>query len=184
MGRSFFIIGTVIGSVMLFLFLPITFETDIHYDLNRKKLAFSVFIYKFFKVIGGYCTVYSGGIAIHRSSQKVILKPYAQLDNDRKRFSFMRSFRLSSFVLTTETGAEYLLEIALIQILLRVIFVIKGGTKEDVENNLWLTDGDVLRISLNFIAYFNLFILLREFVKFLKEKMSLLWQKKMKKSIV
>ena len=184
MGRSFFISWIIIGAIAILLFLPITFETDLHYDLNRRKLAFSVSIYRIFKIIGGYLTSYPGGIAIHKSSKNAILKPYSQLDSDRKRFSFIRSFRLSSFTLTTETGAEYLFLVAVIQILLRCIFFVYGGTKEKVENNLWLTDGDKLIVSLNFIAYFNIFILLKEFAKFLRGKISLLWQKKMKKSIV
>ena len=129
-------------------------------------------------------TSYPGGIAIHNSSKNAILKPYSQLDSDRKRFSFIRSFRLSSFILTTETGAEYLFLVAIVQILLRCIFFVNGGTKEKVENNVWLTDGDELRISLNFIAYFNIFLLIKELVKFLRGKISLLWQKKMKSSIV
>ena len=49
---------------------------------------------------------------------------------------------------------------------------------EKLENNLWLADGDLLRFSVNFIVRFNLFIILRNFIIFLKEKIKIIWQKK------
>jgi hypothetical protein len=60
----------------------------------------------------------------------------------------------------------------------RGAFLRMGGKKEKLENNLWLTDGDVLRVSVNFIVRFNLFIVLRNFMQFLKEKIKSVWQKK------
>lgn len=167
--------------IPILLFFPIIFETDSHYDMNRRKFGFAIYAYKFLKVFGGYVATYSGGLALHISDKKAILIPYSQIDSERKRFSFMRSFKIRSFVLTTETGAEYILPVALIHTILRTFFFIKGGKKEKVENNLWLTDGDVLRVSLNCVVSFNLLILLGSFLKFIKEKMKQIWQKKIKK---
>ena len=104
------------------------------------------------------------------------------MDSERKKFSIMKTFRLKTFNLTTETGAEYLLLTAVAHAFLRLLFFIKGGEKERIENNLWLTDGDVLRISLNVLFYFNLYILLKSFIKFCKEKIRILCRKRMKKS--
>lgn len=180
MGRLFFLALGLLGVVFL-LFFPIYLETDAHYDVNRRKFAFSVSAYKFIPLIGGYLATYAGGLALHVSEKKAILIPYSQMNEERKKFSFMKTFRLKSFILTTETGAEYLLFTAAAQSILHTLFFIKGGTKERLENNLWLTDGDVLRISLNTLVYFNLFILLNNFIKFCKEKIKILWQKKIKK---
>ncbi len=167
---------------MALLFFPIYIETDAHYDMNRRKFAFAVYAYKAIRVIGGYAATYQGGIALHISTRKAILIPYSKMNSERKKFSFVKTFRLKSFRLTTESGAEYLPLTAVAHSVLRALFFIKGGEKEEVENNLWLTDGDVLRISLNCLVYFNLFILLKSFIKFCKEKIEILWQKRTKKS--
>lgn len=182
MGKLLLFFG-ILSLVVLLLFLPIIIEIDAHYDMNRKKFAFAVYLYKKLKIVGGYVGIYPGGIALHISDKTAKLIPYSQLNSERKRFSFMRTFRLVAFTLTTETGAEYLLPIATAHTFLRAYFFIRGGDKEKIENNLWLTDGDVLRISLNSVIYFNLFILLCNLIKFIKEKIQILWQKKTKKSI-
>ncbi len=180
MGRLFFYALALIG-ILALLFFPVYLETDAHYDMNRRKFAFAVYAYKIIRVIGGYAATYPGGIALHVSKKRAILIPYSQMDSERKKFSFIKTFRLKSFRLTTEAGAEYLPLTAVAHSALRITFFIKGGKKEGIENNLWLTDGDVLRISLNVLIYFNLFILLKNFIKFCKEKMQILWQKRTKK---
>ncbi len=182
MGRLFFILAIVALGIIVLLFFPVYLETDAHYDMNGRKFAFSINAYKVFKIIGGYIATYPGGLALHISQKKAILIPYSQVNSERKRFSVLRTFRLKTLQITTETGAEYLLPVSLAQVLFRAIFLYMGGKKEKLENNLWLTDGDVLRVSVNFIIRFNLFIILRNFLKFLKEKTKLLWQKKMKNS--
>ena len=173
-------LGAMITAFLLF--LPIVLEGDVHYDMNRRKFGFAVFLYKIIKLIGGYAATYKGGLALHVSPKKAILIAYSELDSERKRFSFVTSFRLIAFTLTTETGAEYLLPVSIAHNILRNLFFLLGGNKDKYENNLWLTDGDVLKVSFNIVAYFNLFMLLCALLKFLKEKIKILWQKKMKKS--
>ncbi len=183
MGKLFFYLGIALGGALL-LFFPISLETDAHYDVNRRKLAFSVNAYKRIPLIGGYIATYVGGLALHISKKKAILIPYAKVDSERKKFSFVKTFTVKSFILTTESGAEYLFLAAMAHSVLRTIFFIKGGEKEGVENNLWLTDGDVLRISLRCELSFTLYILLKHFIVFCKEKIKTIWQKKRKKSTV
>ncbi len=180
MGKLFFCFLAVF-IIILLLFFPIYIETDAHYDMNRRKFSFAVFAYKFIPLVGGYAATYPGGIALHITRKKAILIPYAQMESERKKFSFVKTFQLKSFILTTETGAEYLPLTAIGHVVLRTIFFIKGGNKKGIENNLWLTNGDVLRISLNCLIRLNLFILLKSFLKFCKEKIKILWQKKIKK---
>ena len=180
MGRLFLFVA-VFAFTLIFLFFPIFLHTNAHYDLNKRKFGFSIYFYKLIKLVGGYIATYQGGFAIHLSQTKAVVVPYAQLNNERKRFSFMRTFRLKSFVLTTETGAEYLLPIAVAHSALRTYFFIRGGKKENVENNLLLTDGDILRVSLQCVLFFNIYILLCALLKFFKEKIKILWRKKMKK---
>ena len=178
----FFILSTLVGVILLF--FPIYLELDAHYDMNKRKFAFAVFGYKWLKLLGGYIATYPGGLAIHLSQKKAILIPYSQLNSERKRFSIVRTFRLRAFIFTTETGADYLLPVAATQMAVRTYFFIKGGKKEKIKNNLWLTDGDILRVSLNCELGFNLFILLKNLFKFLKEKIKILWQKNHKNSTI
>ncbi len=180
----FFIILSVVLIVGVLLFFPIWLDLDAHYDMNRNRFAFLVSAYKKIKLIGGYATTYTGGVALHITPEKAILVDYSEMDGKRKKFSFMKSFRLKSFVLTTETGAEYLLGVSLAHIALRSYFFAVDGKQENVRNNLWLADGDVLRVTGHLTLFFNLFILLMEFFKFLKEKIRILCQKKTKSSII
>ena len=183
MGKPILFFAILIG-VLFLLFVPIVIELDAHYDMNRKKFGFATYIYKNIKLFGGYVGVYPGGLALHFSKKKAKLIPYSKLNSERKRFSFLRTFRLISFTLTTETGVEYLFPISTLHTVLRAYFFTIGGDKDKIENNLWLTDGDVLRISLNCVIYFNIVILLTNLIKFLKEKIKILWRKKTKKSII
>ncbi len=183
MGKPFFIVIILLGVAFL-LFLPIVIELDAHYDMNRRKFAFASYLYKKIKLVGGYMSIYQGGIALHLSKNKAKLIAYSKINSERKRFSFIRTFRLLGFTLTTETGVEYLFPVSVLHTFLRGYFFTIGGDKDKIENNLWLTDGDQLRVSLNCVIYFNLLILLQNFFKFIKEKIQLLWRKRTKKSII
>lgn len=178
MGGLFF---ALLGIITL-LFFPIYLSSDGHFDMNRRKFAFSVRAYDIFPLIGGYLATYNGGFAFHLSKRKVRLIPYNQINQERKRFKIYKLFRLKNITLTTETGAEYLFPVGVLHAFLRTYFFILQGKKEKIENNVWLTNGDVLRLSYNLTVFFNLFILLRYFVKFLKEKM--ICQRKTKKSTI
>ena len=184
MDRLFFILLFMSLSIVILLFFPIYLKADGHYDMNGRKLAFSIGIYRYFHILGGYIATYQGGLAVHISPQKAILIPYKNLDNERKRFSIMRRFRLNKINITVETGPEYLLSSIVMQTLFRIIFFILGEEKGKIENNLWVTDGDALRITMNISVRFNLYILLRKLMIAIKEKMKELWRKSIKKSTI
>jgi hypothetical protein len=135
------------------------------------------------RILGGSVATYKGGLAVHVSKKKAILLPYSQINNERKKISFLRTFRLKSIVLTTETGAEYLLPMALTHTCVRTYFLLRGGKREGIEQNLWLTDGDILRVSSTVVVHFTIFMLLQQLFKYLKGKI-ILWQKNTKKSTV
>lgn len=182
MSRLFLRLLLIIFCVIFILFLPIFIKTDAHYDMNRKKFGFSVFAFGCIKLVGGYIGTYKGGLALHLSSKKAVLIPYSKVNSERKRFSFVKTFRPVVFRLTTETGAEYLFTTSLAHTFLRGYLLVKGVDTHNIENNLWLTNGDELKLSFQSIIFFNLFILLKNFLKFIKEKYNLLWRKKTKKS--
>jgi len=178
MGRLFFFVAFAFALILL-LFFPIYVELNAHYDMNRRKFAFGVYAYKIFKLLGGYLATYTGGLAVHLTQKKAVLVPYSQMDSERKRFSFIKTFRLKKLITTVETGAEYLFPIAVADKLSQIWLFARGVDKNKVRNNILLSNGDVLQISLNALIYFNLFIVLKNFVIFLKEKIKI-WQKKTK----
>ena len=82
----------------------------------------------------------------------------------------MKTFSLRKLEITTETGVEYLLKVAFAQVIFRILFFILQGKKENLDNNVWLREGDVLRISIHVVLRINLYLLLRNFIKNIKEK--------------
>ena len=170
MGRLFFIVCIIILLALFLLYFPIYLQTDAHYDMNGRKLAFCVRAYRFIKLLGGYIATYKGGLAAHISDKKAVLIPYSDLDNERKRFSVIKTFSLRKLEITTETGVEYLLKVAFAQVIFRILFFILQGKKENLDNNVWLREGDVLRISIHVVLRINLYLLLQNFIKNIKEK--------------
>lgn len=183
MGKLFFFV-LILLLLCVILFFPIYIETNAHYDMNRRKLTLGVYLYKFLRIFGGYLATYSGGIAFHVSKKKAMLIPYSQVNAERKRFSIFRTFRLKSIRLTVETGAEYLLPIAMMHELLQTYSSLKSERSFSCRNVLWLNNGDLLRISLQFTVYFNLYIILRFIYKVLKEKIIRSCRKKIKNSTI
>ena len=185
MGRfSFWAAFGIAGTVLLLiLFLPIYLQLNAHFDLNRKRLIFSLLVYKKIKILGGYAKAYDGGVAFHVSDKKAIVLDYSEMDGERKKFSFTKTFKLRKLQLTTETGAEYLLGVFAAQTALYAYLMRFQSRRDKIRANIWLTDGDLLRVSTRLTVFFNLFILLKAFLKFLKEKIKILWQKKAKTSI-
>ena len=181
MGR-FFLPFLITAIVTVLLFVPIVVESDTHADLNAKKLTFCICLYGKIKIIGGYVSAYPGGIVLHVKRNKAILLPYSGMNEKRKKFSFVKTFKVRYFSITTETGAEYLLPVSIAHTTLKALFYAVGGKHE--HSNLWLKNGDTLKIAVNVVAWFNLFTLLKEFIKFLKEKMQCIIRKKTKKSTV
>lgn len=177
----FFALIFIIITVLLF--LPILIEGSFYYDMNRKKYAFTLRIFRI-KILGGYFTAYPGGLAMHVSQKKAFLFPFKRMNDDRKKFAFVKTFRLLRFHLTTETGAEYLLPSLLLSSGIQAYLRMKARYMLNIQTNVWLTDGDTLRIAGNWLLFFNVFILIKNFIIFLKEKTVILWRKKTEKSTI
>ena len=170
MGRLFFILGIIVLVLLLLLFVPIDLETDAYYDINGRKLAFSVNAYRLIPLVGGYVATYPGGIAFHLTKKKAVVLPYSQVKDEQKRFSFMRTFWLKNARFHIETGAEYLFPVLLLQRCLQIYTLTKKGKKTELENELWLSNGDTLKLSANFLIRFTIYKLLRSILKNVKEK--------------
>ena len=163
MGRIFTLFLVIAGAA-IFLFAPIVQEFNIFGDLGSKKLAFSLYLFGFVKLAGGYVTSYHGGVAVHLSEKKAVLLPYSGMNEERKKFKIFRSFRLISLETSAETGAEYFA--AITYAALKGFLALKGALNKS-ELKLYLTDGDALKVSARVVAYFQIAVLLALFVRFL-----------------
>ncbi len=170
--------------ITVLLFFPIYLDTNLHYDMNRRKLGFGIYLYNFLKILGGYIATYPGGLALHVSDKKAILIPYKQLKDEQKRFSFMRSFHLKTLSVTTENGADYLMPVLFTHMFTRIYFFALNRGNGRIKNTFWLKNGDELIISVHCTLMFNIFMLLQSLFKFLKEKIKILWLKNIKKSTI
>ena len=182
MGRLF--LFTKIFSVFLIaLFFPIFISGNLHLDFKRKKYAFCLKLYEKIRIFGGYATLYGDGIALHVSDKRAILMPYKELNSKRKKFSFVKTFKLVS----TKTNFEVPLEGGIPLNLFLFIFDI--AKQFDYRLNkcdfqVWISEKDNLKISAKCTLFFNIFILLIDLLEFLWGKINGLWQEKAKKSTI
>ena len=184
MDRFFFIWLTIGIGLLALLFLPLYIHSDLYYDVNGRKCAFSVTAYRFLPIIGGYIATYKGGIAFHISKKKAILLPYKDMKQEQKKISILRTFHLKTLAINIETGAEYLLYSMLAQRVFRAYFLCQGGKKEKLKNSLWLTEGNGLRLSIHCVLRLNGYIIIRNLLAYIKEKIQVLCQTKIKESII
>ena len=173
----------IVWIVVILLFFPIFISGSFHYDMNRKKYAFIIKLYAL-KIMGGYLTVYPGGIAVHLSKKKALIFPYKNMNDDKKKFSFTKVFRLLRLQVTTETGANYLFPVWIVSTFLKAYLSKKAKFLQKINTNIWLTHGDILTVSGKWLVFFNLFIVFKSLFIFFKEKMQIIWEKKTEKSTI
>lgn len=179
MGKFFFYAFLIVSGVVLLLIFPFAFTLDAYADVKKKKFSFALHFYDVVKIIGGYVTTYPQGIAFHIGKKKALLMPYKEMDSQRKKFQFTECFKVTAFYVYIQSGAEYFLQTLTVHNLLQTFFRINSH-KREWKSGLLLTNGDDLRICTSARFYFNLFMLLQEFIKFLKEKIAIYARKKQK----
>ncbi len=170
MGGLFICLG--VGVLLLILFFPIYLEANFYYRIQDKKAGFSVYLFKYFKIIGGYIDDYPGGFALHTSSDKATIMPVRDKEGRKKRVSVFKRFKATDFAIVTETGAEYLPLAMAFNIVCKSYFRYQGGDMQKFQSQLWLRQGKTLSLTANGVARFNLFMQICAFIKNLKEKMS------------
>ena len=89
---EFFIYSFFFG--MLGFLFPVFVYLDGYADTSENKLWFSLSVYKFFKVFGGYAQIKKEGLVFHITDKKAIILPYAEMTDTRKKFC-RRNIRFS-----------------------------------------------------------------------------------------
>ena len=147
------------------LLFPIFLNVTAFADVNAKKLYFSLYILRIFKVYGGYATLYGEGIAFHLTKNRAALLPYSEMLNARNAFEFKitRGFFLYAFSAVSEIGAKTrpaaaVLAAALLQIASAVGAGTVGKRKlcNSFKNDVILyPESDCVKLNVRIILMFN-----------------------------
>ena len=161
---SGFLLFSVLTTIVQLLF-PIFLNVTAFADVNAKKLYFSLYILRIFKVYGGYATLYGEGIAFHLTKNRAALLPYSEMLNARNAFEFKitRGFFLYAFSAVSEIGAKTRPAAAVLAAaLLQIAGAVGAGTvgkrklcnsfKNDV---ILYPESDCVKLNVRIIFMFN-----------------------------
>lgn len=158
---------------MIFFFFPVFLTVDGYMDLTANKLYFSLKIFKFIKVIGGYIVFGKDGETIHISEKKAFFRPYADMKEDEKKLKLFKGFQLFSFRASLELGDEDFPAAGLYtalatQLLSQALYplVQKDRVFMELKNGVLLLHGEnALKITVRLVTVFNQFAITIAVVK-------------------
>ncbi len=184
-----YVYGALIGGVLLF--FPMFLHLDAYADITKKKLFFSVYAFGVLKAVGGYIVPHREGLAIHISRKKAVFVPYADMQNERKKFEITAGFQLFTLRTSLEIGDETMptaafFVAALLQVVSRTVLpaVCRGRRFLRLKNGVLLRHGgNAAMVTVHLVTVFNLLTVGIAFAKIILEAIINLWQKKRKKSI-
>lgn len=104
---SGFFLFSLLSAIVQILF-PLFLSIHLYADIKERKLYFSLYILRIFKVYGGYATLYDGGIAFHLTKNRAALLPYSEIVNagNNLDFKISRGFYIYAFSSIAEIGAK------------------------------------------------------------------------------
>lgn len=177
MGK-FFLYAGISFAVLLVLFFPILLDADLYYQIRSKKLGFCISLYGKIKIVGGYISTYYGGLAIHLSEKKAFLTGYREMEERRKNFPFRDFFTLKKISLHIRTGADYLFPLYTLNMVKSIFTCIRPEYKKLLYSNLWLENGDELRLSARITVKITLFKQLKALIKYMFRRIAAIWKTK------
>lgn len=102
---SFLLLGMA-SAVGLLMFLPLVLQTDVFFDFQSNKIGCNVSLYGIFKILGGYLSPCTNGIAFHVSQKKALLLNFKQMSEEQKGFSKKHGLRLKKIRVAIELNAD------------------------------------------------------------------------------
>jgi len=169
--------------LLILLFLPIFLNIDWYYDVFTGKFVILFSLMNIFKIFGGYVTSYEKGFALHKNDKTAVLLPYAEINNERKRFSFIKIFKFQALSADVQCSPNTFYLFNFIQKSLKVLKFCNDKL-ENTRLTLKLFNEDTLKITGRCVFKLNVLILLINFIEYLWRKMKNLWQEKIKKSTI
>lgn len=173
---SGFFLFSLLSAIVQILF-PLFLSIHLYADIKERKLYFSLYILRIFKVYGGYATLYDGGIAFHLTKNRAALLPYSEIVNASNNLDFKisRGFYIYAFSSIAEIGAKSepaaaVLAAALIQIVsgFAAGYVFSRKKCASFKSDVILYEGsDNIKISVRIILVFNFLVVIMAALKIL-----------------
>lgn len=173
---SGFFLFSLLSAIVQILF-PLFLSIHLYADIKERKLYFSLYILRIFKVYGGYATLYDGGIAFHLTKNRAALLPYSEIVNASNNLDFKisRGFYIYAFSSIAEIGAKSepaaaVLAAALIQIVsgFAAGYVFSRKKCTSFKSDVILYEGsDNIKISVRIILVFNFLVVIMAALKIL-----------------
>lgn len=188
---EFFIYSFFFG--MLGFLFPVFVYLDAYVNTSENKLCFSLGLYKFFKVFGGYAQIKKEGLVFHITDKKAIILPFAEMTNTRKKFEVTQGFQLYRYHQIVETGIidkpYSVLVAAALQAAGAQIFSVLQTAHPflSLKNNTLLSEEKGIRISVQAVTVFNGLVLsmaiskkiLEAIINWIRKKrLTALWKKR------
>lgn len=177
----------------LFTFFPIFIYIDAYVDVKKNKYCFSLSIYKYLKLYGGYFKFHRDGIAFHLTDKKAVILQYDKMMDTRKKFEVTKGFQLFRFHQVVETGGVNAPTGALIAGFLQatsgVVFSVLQTRHPflSLKSSTLLTEENDLKVTLQTALIFNGLLLsvafgkklLEALINWIRKKRSIaLWKKR------
>ena len=173
---SGFFLFSLLSAIVQILF-PLFLSIHLYADIKERKLYFSLYILRIFKVYGGYATLYDGGIAFHLTKNRAALLPYSEIVNASNNLDFKisRGFVIYAFSRIAEIGAKSepaaaVLAASLIQIVsgFAAGYVFSRKKCTSFKSDVILYEGsDNIKISVRIILVFNFLVVIMAALKIL-----------------
>lgn len=173
---SGFFLFSLLSAIVQILF-PLFLSIHLYADIKERKLYFSLYILRIFKVYGGYATLYDGGIAFHLTKNRAALLPYSEIVNASNNLDFKisRGFYIYAFSSIAEIGAKSepaaaVLAAALIQIVsgFAAGYVFSRKKCASFKSDVILYEGsDNIKIGVRIILVFNFLVVIMAALKIL-----------------
>ena len=173
---SGFFLFSLLSAIVQILF-PLFLSIHLYADIKERKLYFSLYILRIFKVYGGYATLYDGGIAFHLTKNRAAHLPYSEIVNASNNLDFKisRGFYIYAFSSIGEIGAKSepaaaVLAAALIQIVsgFAAGYVFSRKKCASFKSDVILYEGsDNIKIGVRIILVFNFLVVIMAALKIL-----------------
>lgn len=167
----------------LFFLFPVFVRLDAYADVAENKCFFSLRLFAFLKIFGGYLQFKKEGIVFHITKKKAVILPFQKIAPMRKKFEITKGFQLYRFHQIVESGGEGkpygLLFAAALQAAAGQIFSVARTLHPflSLKNGVLLTEDAALKITLQATAVFNGLIVFLAAAKKILEAI-LLWIRK------
>lgn len=167
-------------SALIFLLFPIFIRINVFADVAQKKIYFSLYLFRLFKLYGGYLTFDKNGMVFHITDKKAVLLPYCEMIDTRKKFEVTRGFLVLKYSQVAEIGYSDDAAFGILIVSLVNIFTGIAAGYLAVKKNCSAFSGDVIlredqdccKISFSATVMFNFAILLVAGIKILLRKIA------------